>query len=63
VSFGSQIQISPPQVSFVDIQDGTYNDFTIQFYDQNLNRIQILDDNIVVLLTIKNKNEYIEKTR
>ena len=63
VTFGSQIQISPPSPSFVDIQDGTYNDFTITFYDQNINRIQILDDNIVVLLTIKNRNEYIEKIR
>lgn len=61
VSYGSQIQISPPEMSFVDIQDGSYNDFQIVFFDQNLNRISIQDTNLVILLTVKNKNEYVDK--
>lgn len=58
VSYGEQIQINVPTHSWVDIADGQYNEFTITFKDQNLNRIQILDSNVVILLTIKNKNEY-----
>lgn len=56
-TFGSQIQISPPQISYVDIQNGSYNDFQIQFFDQSLNRVEIQDTNLVVLFSIKNKSE------
>lgn len=55
VSFGSLITIQPPQHNFVDIYDGQYNSFTIEFRDQNLDTMQIIDTNIVVLLSIRNK--------
>lgn len=61
VTYGSQIQVNPPEMSFVDIQDGAYNDFQIQFFDQNLNRVSIQDTNLVILLVVKNKNEYVDK--
>lgn len=61
VSFGSLINITPPEMSFVDIQDGSYTDFTIEFRDQSLNRIAINDTNLVIMLTIKDKYEYLEK--
>lgn len=57
-SFGSLISIQPPELSFVDIQDGSYTEFTVQFFDQALDRIAIKDSNLVIMLTIKNKNEY-----
>lgn len=57
--FGSLITIQVPQFAFVDIVDGSYTDFTIQFFDQNLNRIFIQDSNIVVLLVIAKKEKYI----
>lgn len=57
-AFGDLISIQPSEMSFVDIQDGAYNDFTIEFRDQNLNRVAINDSNIVILLSIKNKMEY-----
>lgn len=57
-TFGDLINEKPAELSFVDIQDGSYTDFTIQFFDQSLNRISINDSNLVVLLCIKNKNEY-----
>jgi hypothetical protein len=60
-SFGSLITIQVPQFAFVDIVDGSYTDFTIQFFDQNLNRIFIQDSNIVVLLVIAKKEKYILK--
>lgn len=61
VSFGEQIFLEPPQQNWIDITDGAFNEFTITFKDQNLNRVQILDSNIVILLTIRNKKEYLTK--
>lgn len=57
-TFGDLISVQPPEMSFVDIQDGAYTDFTVEFRDQNLNRISINDSNLVILLSIKNKQEY-----
>lgn len=59
--FGALINIQVPQFSFVDIYDGQYTDFTIQFYDQNLRRIYINDPNIVILLVIGKKEQYVLK--
>lgn len=59
--FGALINIQVPQFAFVDIYDGQYTDLTIQFFDQNLNRIYINDPNIVVLLAIGKKEQYILK--
>lgn len=59
--FGELISINAPQFAFVDILDGQYTDFQIQFFDQNLNRIYINDANIVVLLVIGKKEQYILK--
>lgn len=52
VPFGSLINITPPSLLMNEIQTGSYNDFTIAFYDQNLNKLYIKDPNIVVLLMI-----------
>lgn len=59
--FGELISIQVPQFAFVDILDGQYTDFQIQFLDQNLNRINIQDPNVVVLLAIARKEQYILK--
>lgn len=59
--FGELISIQVPQFAFVDILDGQYTDFQIQFLDQNLNRIYIQDSNIVVLFAIGKKEQYILK--
>lgn len=55
VSFGSLIQSSPAELSFIDIQDGNYSDFTIQFLDQEFNQLVVNDANIVVQLLIQNE--------
>lgn len=52
-AFGDIISVQPPEMSFVDIQDGTYTDITIEFRDQNFNRVAIRDPNLVILLVIK----------
>lgn len=59
--FGALIDIQVPQFAFVDILDGQYTDFTIQFYDQDLNRITIQDPNVVILLAIGKKEQYVLK--
>lgn len=55
VQFGSLITISPPSLLLNDIQNGAYNDLTISFTDQNLNKLYMKDTNIVVLLMITKK--------
>jgi hypothetical protein len=54
-TFGSLIVEQPSQLQFVEIQDGSYTFIEVEFRDQNLNRIQILDTNLVILLVITNK--------
>ena len=57
--FGALITINVPAFAFVDIQDGSYSDFTISFKDQNLNRVFIKDPNIVVLMVVMKKEPYL----
>ena len=59
--FGGLLLIQPSQYSFVDVQDGAYTDFTIQFFDQNLNRIYINDSNVVINMVIAHKESYLLK--
>lgn len=59
--FGGLYTMNVPQFSFVDIVDGQYTNFTVQFFDQNLNRIAINDDNIVIMLVIGRKEQYVLK--
>lgn len=53
-TFGDLIESSPNQYSFIDIQQGQYPYFDIQFLDQSFNAITLNDTNIVVQLLIKN---------
>jgi len=61
VTFGSLITVQPPELSFVDIQDGQYTNFTVTFKDQLLRTIDINDNNVVIMLTIRNKYEYVNR--
>lgn len=54
-AFGSLIQSVPNEYFFVDIAEGNYNTFNIQFLDQNYNKVFIRDTNIIVQLLIKTK--------
>lgn len=60
-NFGSLIVESPQQLQFCDIQDGSYTFIEVEFRDQNLNRIQILDTNLVIVLVIAKKTEFLLK--
>lgn len=59
--FGALYTLNTPQFSFVDVVDGEYTNFTVQFFDQNLNRIAINDSNIVIMLVIARKESYVLK--
>lgn len=61
VTFGSQIVVQPPQLSFVDVLDGLYTEFTVKFTDQNLNPLYINDPDLVLMLTIRNQKEISQK--
>ena len=56
-AFARQFVFGPFQMSFIDVQPGTYSSFTIQFFDQNLRSIVMQDNQVVILLVIRNKNE------
>jgi hypothetical protein len=53
--FGSNINYSPPALKWVKLVSGTYQKLEIQFIDQNLNAMNILDSNVCISLLIKNK--------
>lgn len=54
-TYGSQIQVQPSELTWVDIQDGQQQSLTINFLDQEKNRLPILDTNLVILLSIRDK--------
>jgi hypothetical protein len=53
-SFGSNI-IYQPYPNFVNLSNGTYNNFTFSFRDQNLNEIYARDPNVSITLIIRQK--------
>jgi hypothetical protein len=57
-TFGSLISVQPSgHLSFIDVYDGPYTEITLQFLDQNFSPLKILDTNLVVMLTMRNKSE------
>lgn len=52
-AYGANINYVPNFEKWIKIQKGTYSSFTISFYDQNLNPIQILDSNVLITLLIR----------
>jgi hypothetical protein len=57
VSFGSMIVVEPKTEIFLEIRDQSVYDLRVEFVDQDLNQIFIRDAQIVVVLSIKEKNE------
>jgi len=54
-SFGSNITYDPSFEKFVNISDGTFNNFTFTFADQSLNEIYARDPNVSITLLIRPK--------
>ena len=59
VPFGTQIISDPPNFSFQDIQQGYVTQFSITFVDQDGRNIQLIDTNLLIVLLIKDKQEYL----
>lgn len=55
-AYGSNIQYIPPYQKWLKARSGTYNSFTISFFDQNINTVRLLDSNILITLLIKFKD-------
>jgi hypothetical protein len=53
--FGSNLNYSPPALKWIKLVPGTYQKLEIQFVDQNLNAMNIIDNNVCISLLIKNK--------
>jgi hypothetical protein len=56
-AFAEQFLYAPNQMSFIDVQSGSYGSFNVSFYDQNLRQIAIQDPQIVIILVIRSKDE------
>lgn len=57
VQYGSLIDSSPYQLAWVPLQQGMRQMITIRFVDQNFRPLQIIDNNLVIKLLIReNKN-------
>jgi len=54
-SFGSNITYDPSFEKFISLSDGTFNNFTFSFRDQNLNEIYARDPNVSITLIIRKK--------
>lgn len=55
--FGGMIDKAPSNAHYVKIRDGVYTHFTIEFVDQNLQRIDIKDPQILVMLNFRIPSE------
>lgn len=55
VQFGQQISITPPNFLYNKIADGMYQQFTIEILDQNNAPIEILDNQIVIVINLRER--------
>jgi len=55
-SFGSNITYDPSFEKYITLSNGTFNNFTFSFRDQNLNEIYARDPNVSITLIIRKKN-------
>ena len=59
-SFGSNITYDPSFEKFIILSNGTFNNFTFSFRDQNLNEIYAKDPNVSITLIIRKKKKCLE---
>jgi hypothetical protein len=57
VAIGGYIDYKPPEYLYNDLADGYYNQLRIQFLDKDGVPLNILDPDITILLTIRDKTE------
>jgi hypothetical protein len=52
-TYGSLININPHELLYVDINNGLYNELSIEFFDERNQKLVILDENLVITLYLK----------
>jgi len=55
-TWGSQINYQPNELLWLPVLNGTTNNFSVYFYDQNSNNLGINDTEITICLIIRKKN-------
>ena len=56
-TIGEQFTIAPNQLVFIDVNEGMYNRFQVQFIDQNYRPVAIQDPAIIIQLIISDVND------
>jgi len=51
--FGDSIDVTPTTPTFLTISEGVYSSIKLQFFDGNLNPVEILDPSMVLMLVIQ----------
>jgi len=60
-TFGSNITYTPTYEKWINCNYGTFNNFFVYFQDQNLNRIQAQDNNVLISLIVRQGRTLREK--
>ena len=55
VDFGSVVTKVFPKLEWTDIAENQYGFLELKFYDQNLNRVKLLDSNFLIVLAFREK--------
>ena len=58
VQYGSLIQSSPPELSWVPMQQGSRQSITLRFVDQSFKPLQIIDTNLTIKLMLRKRQMY-----
>lgn len=57
VQYGSLIQSSPPELSWVPMQQGSRQSITLRFVDQTFKPLQIIDTNLTIKLMLRKRTQ------
>lgn len=56
-TIGDQFTIAPNQYVFIDVNEGIYNSFQVQFIDQNYRPVAIQDGQMIIQIVISDVND------
>jgi hypothetical protein len=56
-TIGDQFTVAPNQYVFIDVYEGIYNRFNVQFIDQNFRPVAIQDPNMIIQLVVSDPND------
>lgn len=59
VPFGAIIEVNPPEFCWIEAKTGYYSQFVVELLDQNLQPFQIQDPQMVIILGIRKRSEYL----